>query len=98
MRIKYCPKRFLKNILHRFRKNHFAIGWIVFMSCSQKLMSLQVDSYSNFLVQDKSGQRIFLRFFFGGGVFICNFTMFLEYSNNLLWAIKGFCYLVEETY
>lgn len=70
MRIKYCPKRFLKNILHRFRKNHFAIGWIVFMSCSQKLMSLQVDSYSNFLVQDKSGQRIFLRFlrfFFGGG-------------------------------
>lgn len=71
MRIKYCPKRFLKNILHRFRKNHFAIGWIVFMSCSQKLMSLQVDSYSNFFCSGQIGTAhifaIFAIFFWGGG-------------------------------
>lgn len=76
MRAKYCPKRFLKNILHRFRKNHFVIGWIVFMSCSQKLMSLQVDSLVKlYLVQDKSGQRIFFAifcdfFWWGGGIYL----------------------------
>lgn len=70
MRIEYCPKRFLKNILHRFRKNHFAIGWIVFMSCSQKLMSLQVDSYSNFIWFRTNRDSAYFCDFFGGGGYL----------------------------